>query len=243
MPWRIIVILLFVFSTGSLQAKEIALVAGLSLPPYIIAETGNGMEHDIVKEVLQSSGYVLKLKYVPFARVVHDYKKYDGAVTVNEATGVKGYFSDVVIAYQNYAITLKDCGIIVDDVQDLAGKRVAAFQNATSYLGDEYKRAVLAADNYMELDKQISQVEMLYSRRIDVVISDINIFKFYRTKVTRVDTASAPEFHEIFAPTLYKVVFNEADVREAFNRGLADLKACGRYQQIIDTYIKKSPPK
>ncbi len=234
----LLIILIVLISVSVSQATQVTLVAGLSLPPYIIYETGNGMEHDIVKEALSAKGYSLELKYVPFARVIVDYKKYDGAVTVNESTGVKGYFSDVVITYQNYAITLKDQNIVIDCLDDLAGKRVVAFQNATKYLGPEYKKTMESLSDYIEHDQQVVQVKMLYAGRTDVVVSDINIFKYYRKKVAGVSTRRLPAFHEIFPPTPYKVIFNDPHIRDAFNRGLSELKACGRYQQIIDSYIK-----
>ena len=234
----LLIVLCMLISASEVQAKEVRLVVGLSLPPYIIPETRSGMEHDIVKEALAGKGYFLTLEFVPFGRVVVDYQKYDGAVTVNEATGLKGYFSDVVICYQNYAITLKDKNFVINTLDDLYGKRVVAFQNAIKYLGPEYKEAVASISDYIEHDQQIVQVKMLYSGRTDVVISDINIFRYYRKKVTGMDTRPAPAFHEIFPPTPYKVVFNDPQIRDDFNKGLSELKSSGRYQQIIDGYVK-----
>ncbi|WP_462271289.1 substrate-binding periplasmic protein [Desulfobacter sp.] len=225
------------FSVSALQAKELTLVAGLSLPPYIIQETNSGMEHDIIKEALIQKGHSLKLKYIPFVRIAVDYAKYDGAVTINEASGVKGNYSDVVITYQNYAISLKSKGLAINSVNDLGKIKVVAFQNATKYLGDAYRDAVSSSPYYKEQGKQALQVKMLYSGRTDAIISDHNIFKYFRKKVIGMDTSADLVYHEIFQGTDYKVLFNDAGIRDEFNQGLAEIKASGRYNEIIQSYI------
>ena len=235
---RLIFVFLILSVAVSVNAKDITLVAGLSLPPYIIQETNNGMEYDIIKESLAKKGHTLHMKYVPFVRVAVDYKKYDGAVTINESSGIKGNYSDVVITYQNYAISLKKNGIKIDSVKDLKDKEVVAFQNATKYLGTEYAETVKNNSKYSEQGKQILQVKVLYSERADAIVSDINIFKFYKKKVTDIDTSSEVVFHEIFPGVDYKAIFNDASVRDEFNAGLNELKQSGRYEEIIKSYIK-----
>lgn len=219
-------------------AKEVTLVAGLSLPPYIIQESNSGMEYDIIKEALAKKGHTLKVKYVPFVRVAVDYKKVDGAMTVNESSGAQGQYSDLVITYQNYAISLKEKQVNINTVQDLKDKRIVAFQNATKYLGPEFAIVANGNPDYREQGKQQLQVKMLYAARTDAIVSDINIFKYYRRQVTDMDTSADVVFHEIFKGTDYKVLFNDAGLRDDFNAGLADLKSSGRYRAITDSYVK-----
>ncbi|MCP4020252.1 MAG: amino acid ABC transporter substrate-binding protein [Desulfobacteraceae bacterium] len=220
------------------MAKDVTLVAGLSLPPYIIQEANTGIEHDIVKEALVHKGHTLKLKYVPFARLVADYKKHDGAITINESSGAKGHYSGQVITYQNYAISLKKKNVSIDSIQDLKDKKVVAFNSATKYLGEEFAKVAKANPKYEEQGKQLLQVKMLYSGRSDAIVSDINIFKYYRKQVTDMDTSAKIVLHEIFPGTDYKVLFNDASLRDDFNAGLKELKASGRYQAIKDSYVK-----
>ena len=233
-----IVLLLLSLMASPVSAKEICLVAGLCLPPYIIPESDNGMEYDIVKEALCKKGYALKLKYVPFIRVVVDYAKYDGAVTINEASGAKGYYSDVVITYRNYAISLKDKKKSIDTIRDLGNRKIVAFQNATKYLGDRYKTVVRSNPDYIEMANQESQVRMLFSGRTDAVVMDCNIFKYYRKKAVDMNAGAEVVYHELFPGSDYKVLFNDSAVRDEFNQALDELKACGRYRQIVDNYIQ-----
>ena len=76
---HIAVLLFTLFIAATAHAKDVTLVAGLSLPPYIIQDSNSGMEYDIIKEALASKGYTMKIQYIPFVRLVVDYKKHDGA--------------------------------------------------------------------------------------------------------------------------------------------------------------------
>lgn len=238
MKQLLIVLLLLGMFVPPVSAKEISLLAGLCLPPYIIPESNNGMEYDIVKEALAKKGHLLKLRLVPFIRVIVDYAKYDGAITINEASGVKGYYSDVVITYQNYAISLKDKKISINKIQDLGNKKIVAFQNATKYLKDRYKTVVMSNPHYIEMANQESQVKMLFSGRTDAVVMDCNIFKYYRKKVFDMDAGAEVVYHEIFPGSDYKVLFNNQTLRDEFNQALDELKSSGRYQQIVNSYIQ-----
>lgn len=234
---RLVIVLLVFCLSATVHSREVTLVAGLSLPPYIIQESNSGMEYEIIKEVLANNGHTLVLKYVPFVRVAVDYKKHDGAVTINESSGVTGNYSDVVITYKNYAISLKKKNIQINKISDLSDKRIIAFQNATKYLGPDFKAAVSGNPGYKEQGKQILQVKMLYSGRSDAIVSDINIFKYYRKQVSDIDTSIPVSYHEIFSGTDYKVLFNDPALRDVFNKGLTDLKKSGRYEAITNSYV------
>lgn len=235
---HILAAFLIMFAVTTAHAKDVTLVAGLSLPPYIIQESNSGIEYDIIKEALAAKGHNLTINYVPFVRLIVDYKKHDGAITINESSGATGEYSDTVITYKNYAISLKDKGVNVASIQDLKDKKIVAFQNATKYLGEEYAAVAKGNSKYKEQGKQNLQVKMLYSGRADVIVSDINIFKYFRKSVDDIDTSADITLHEIFDGVAYKALFNDAAIRDDFNAGLKQLKESGRYDEIVNSYIK-----
>ncbi|HYD99351.1 MAG TPA: transporter substrate-binding domain-containing protein [Alphaproteobacteria bacterium] len=227
------------FAANAASAAEVKAAIGLSLPPYVIEAEKRGMEYDIVKEALAAEGHVLVPVFLPFARVVKAMqdKEVDAALTVNESSGVEAAYSDSHVTYRNYAITLADKGVKVESVADLKDKSVVAFQNAGLYLGDAYKAAVSANKSYREEAKQELQNTLLYSGKIDVVVGDGNIFNWYNKEVAgKVDTSQKVTLHPIFEPTPYKVAFRDPAMRDAFNRGLAKLKASGAYDKIVAQY-------
>jgi polar amino acid transport system substrate-binding protein len=80
---------------------------------------------------------------------------------------------------------------------------------------------------------------MLFKDRADVLVMDINIFKYFRQNIEDMDVSPAVTFFKIFPPTAYKVAFTDETVRDKFNAGLKAIKASGKYAAIFKTYIKE----
>jgi polar amino acid transport system substrate-binding protein len=91
-------------------------------------------------------------------------------------------------------------------------------------------------ENYKEKSNQLSQVKLLYLGRVDLILSDINIFKYYK-KILNIDTSKNVRYHCIFPKTEYKVLFRDDKLRDLFNIRLKDLQKSGVYNQILDRYI------
>lgn len=221
---------------------QLKAVVGLSLPPYIMQGADNGVDADIVRQALAESNYGLKLEYVPFARVSVSManKTADCAFPINEASGVTGvFYSDSHISYQNVVVGLTSKALKIASISDLKGLRVVAFGEAKNYLGPEFASMAKANKNYYEIADQESQVKMLFKDRADVLVMDINIFKYFRQNIKGMDVSQDVTFYKVFAPTAYKVAFTSREVCDKFNTGLKSLKASGKYDQIFKTYIKQ----
>ncbi len=230
--------LAYVLLPTSLSAHEITAAVGTSLAPYIIQEDNSGIEIDIVKEALALKNHTLRLRYPPLKQVPILYKKnaVDAALTVTKDFGLDACLSDVVIQYQNFAISLTKSNFTIKDLSDLANKKIVAFQNATTYLGDAYKIAVSAAQ-YTEIAKQTLQVNRLFLERDDIVIADKNIFLYYKSKTTHIKTDKPLTFHPIFPPSPYRVAFRDQKVCQDFNEGLKILKETGKTKEIMARYL------
>ena len=234
---------LSLFMVNATVAAEVKVAVGLALPPYVVEESNNGIEVDILRQSLLYSGNTIKLFFLPFARVPWSIGSgyADAALTINESSALKDVcYSDSHISYQNVAVSLKSRNIKVTSLADLSNLSVVAFQNATTYMGADF--AAMARNNgkYVEFAHQDGQVKMLFSMRADVVIIDINIFKYLRQQLQAMgDNVSAEvAIHEIFAPTPYRVAFKSKALCDAFNDGLKKLKSDGKYNAIVEKYIK-----
>ena len=221
-------------------ADNLKVAVGLALPPYVIQEDNSGMELDIVREALKLSGHTVEPVYLPFARVSKSLedKKVDAALTVTEASGIANvHYSEPHITYQNVAVSLAKNSFAIQSVDDLGSHSVIAFQNAVKYLGDTFANMAKTNKRYSEKAKQSNQITMLFGGRVETVVMDINIFKYFRASETKLDTSSDVNIHEIFPPTHYKVGFLKAAYRDQFNEGLATLKSSGKYDEIIKGYV------
>ena len=240
---RLLICLLFAFS-AQIQAADIVTVIGLALPPYVIAEQDTGMELEIAREALALKGHRLIPSYVPFSRVptMLQQGQADAALTVNEDSGVRGvFYSDSHITYRNIAIALQAPGYKIRSIEDLGRHSLLAFQNASRYLGDEFATMAAINPRYREIARQATQITMLYSGRIELIVLDENIFDYYRLLELRVPTDAGIRRYKLFPPSHYKVAFTRQDWRDDFNQGLLQLRRSGRYQQIIDRFLGREP--
>lgn len=225
----------------SIFADELVGAIGLALPPYVLPETNNGIELDIVRETLAMSGHTIKPEYVPFKRVKHTLSsgKADFAMTITEASGIENvFYSDSHIAYQNVVITLADKNIPVNSVDDLANISISAFQDANIYLGPEYKAMSEKNSEYSEIAEQDRQIALLFSGRVQALVMDINIFKYFRNNSNLVDTSAKVTIHEIFPKSNYKVAFKNEAIRDQFNADLKKMIDSGKIEELFNKYIK-----
>ncbi|MCR6629747.1 MAG: transporter substrate-binding domain-containing protein [Magnetospirillum sp.] len=222
-------------------ADEVMVAIGRSLPPYVIVDEWRGMEYEIVRDALALEGHTLKPKFMAFARVSREMESglVDAAMTMRPESGVKAHYSDSHVAYRNYAITLAKNNLAINRIEDLAGKSVVAFQNASLYLGPTYKALMDANPHYREEARQMVQPTLLFLDRVDAVIADCFIFGWFANDPevkAKADTSQALRFHPIFPPTEYRVAFRDARLRDGFNRGLKKLRDSGAYDRIVQRY-------
>lgn len=236
-----VALLLLLNLSSVCYSDDISMVIGLALPPYVIAETDTGMELEIVREALAHEGHTLVPVYVPFWRVLAMLEQgvADAAMTVNEASGVTGvFYSAPHITYRNAAMALTTRRYPINTIADLGRYSILAFQSANKYLGDDFARMSANNPQYREIARQAMQITMLYSGRIDLVVMDVNIFRYYRQLERKVDTDADIEQFALFPPSHFKVAFARQDWRDSFDRGLKHLRDSGRYQAIINRFIK-----
>lgn len=227
------------------QAKDVSIIFGLALPPYVIQENNSGFELDIIREALAVKGHTLKPIYASFMMIAQNLKenKADGAQRGGaELVEGSGYFyaDSQTVSYQDAAITLKKNNLKIDSVNDLKDKKVVAFQGASKFLGADYGAAVANNPNYSETAFELKKTQQLYANGLQVFVGDANIFKFYKSKVTGLDTTQEVVFHKIFSNKDVKnnhAVFKDKQIRDDFDAGLKQLKTSGKYQEIIKKYI------
>ena len=133
--------------------------------------------------------------------------------------------------------TPEDNEIKLDNVADLQGRSVVAFQNAKKFITGDYKSMVPNIIDYRELPEQDKQVQMLFTGRTEVIVLDVNIFKY------AVRTSDNPAFkkkykiHHIFDLRHYAAGFKNKTLKEKFDRGIQLIKDNGTYQNILDKYL------
>lgn len=246
MTFRIVRCLLVIFlslASNQLFARELKIIFSQYTPPYVF-ENDTGIVVDIVRTAFEFAGYTVKPVYVPIGRGIKLFseKQVDGTTIIQESSGLKGFYSDYFMQYHNFAFSLKSRKLAIRKLGDLKGKSVVAFQSADKYLGEEFGQLAASNPNYKEIAQQEAQTQMLLLGRVDIAVMDESIFRYYREQLIsegKADRSQEYESFNLFPPTPYKAAFNEAKVRDTFNKGIAAMRKDGRYDAIYRKYTEQ----
>lgn len=237
MSWIGVVVLCLVSLTAAAETLRIGF--GTHKPPYIFEGEARGLEYDIVVAAARSAGYSPEIHYLPLERLHLMLRRgeIDAIAPTNEFSGVEAYYSMPHIEYQNVAVALKARHLKIERIADLEAHSVSAFQRARYLLGNEFQAMSERNPNYREEAHQIARNRLLYSGRIDVVIGDLRILRYFNREVyTQVDVSQALTVYPVFPMTAYQVGFRLAEQRDRFNQGLLSVRASGEYETIERRY-------
>lgn len=228
------------------SAEQIEIGISFSIPPYVIEEQDAGIELDILREAFSVRGHTVIPRYLPLARTFSQYDAniIDGVINVIPGM-VKGFYSDIVIVFQNNAITLSQNNLMINQIDDLANLNITAFQRASTILGEEFGEMAANNPKYKEVAAQIKQINLLFLGRTDAVVMDRRIFNYYRKQAY--DVFFGPRsfkdkllqevtFHPIFPPSEYRFAFRSEAIRDDFNHGLKIIRDDGRLAAITEKY-------
>jgi len=234
-----------VLLSGAVHAQEVALPEvhvgmGLPKPPYIMESGTAGLDYDIARKAMAAGGYKLVGQMLPQTRALAMLRagQLDGMLSTSEGIGGHLYFSDTYIVYQNVATTLTRRNLKLRQIEDLANYSVAAFQSANMVLGERFNFIASNHSDYREVPSQITQNKLLFMGRVDVVVGDRLIFRYFNDKLEpQIDATQAVTYHNIFPESPRKAVFRDARVRDAFNAGLSIIRSNGTYDAIVKQYL------
>lgn len=237
MKWLWMWVLLFISLTASAQSLRFGF--GTHKPPYIYENQARGLEYDIVLAAASLGGLEVEPYYAPMERLSMMMRKgqLDAVATTNELNGDSPFYSDVYIRYQNVAVALRSRNLTIKRISDLTAYSVNAFQRARVMLGSEYQTMAESNPRYREEAFQIARNRMLYSGRVDVVVTDMRILRYFNLEVhTQVDVSQPLTIYPIFPVTDYKLGCLKQSDCERFSKGLALLRSNGDYAVIEQRY-------
>ena len=221
------------------------MLAGLSKPPFVIAETDKGMQLEIIEAAFAKSDKIVRFTYLPLNRhldVLHS-REFDGIITLAAQEKAWGIcLSKPYIIYQNVVVTLEDSALSINNFDDLVNLKVAAFKDAARFLGESYRETFKNSSSYIELADQKSQIGLLFSGRVDALVMDVNIFKHLLAKQRKSNSSRAIynkkyQVHFLFKPRVYTAGFKSKQLCQQFDQGIKAIMDDGSYQKIIDSYL------
>tara|TARA_Y100000780_G_scaffold155505_1_gene140082 strand:- start:114001 stop:114741 length:741 start_codon:yes stop_codon:yes gene_type:complete len=197
-------------------------------------------ELELTKEIFKEMGIRPRFLHFELKDVAKKFFNHEieAALTLKVGLGGGIYYSDDYIVYQNVAISLEDSPVKVNQISDLENYSILAFQNASKYLGREYKALAEEHKNYLEILDQSVQVKKFLNKDYQVFIGDIDIFNFYKKELEREKPKASFKTFKIFTPSNYKMGFRSKKLRDLYNKKLESIKASGRYLELKQRSIK-----
>jgi len=203
----------------------------------------SGLEFELAQAIMAEARITLKPRVQPYGRNIEDFRRgrIEGIAPFPQSGSLPGCISDSFITYRNIAMSRADMPHRIEAVADLYGLRVIAFQNARNALpGLRQIEAGLAS--YDEVAEQRLQVRALLAGRVDAVLGEERILRYY-VALARREGMAMPELVEhraLFPPNPYSAAFQKAEDCSAFNAALSRMRGDGRYNVIMRRYANPS---
>ncbi len=213
---------------------------GLHKPPYIFEGLQRGIEYEIVAAAVSEAGWQIDPVYAPQERLhlLLARGEIDAITTTNQNSGVKAFYSQPYIHYQNMVGALASRHLSIREVGDMANFSISAYQRARYLLGPEFQQMAENNPRYHEEAQQLGRNRLLFSGRTDLVVAERNIFEYLSREVAdQVDTTQAVDWFDIFPSTPYQVGFIRAEQRDRFDQALLRVQQRGEDQRIRLRYL------
>jgi polar amino acid transport system substrate-binding protein len=234
----LLVLLFFPLAHG----EDVTMAFGHSIAPYSFPDTGKGLELEIIGESLAYNGHKLKPIFYPLVRVPRAFesKLVDAAMSdLGKDLSVKGaFYGNPAVIYENVLFSLAEKNLKISKPTDLMNLSVVAFQGASKRY-PAWTDVAKKNGRYFETAQQHLQSKMLLTGRVDLVLSDRAIFRYFlREAIKEEGIQSSINVHSVFTedPMNYRPVFYSQKIRDDFNEGLAQLISTGRLQELYDYY-------
>lgn len=232
-------LILFLTHPPARSEERIVTVATLEFAPYVSATLpNNGWAWEVAAEAFKRQEYHATLLIVPWARAVQMTKT--GAVdalymaNINPERRKWAVFSDPVGEELSVAFVRRDNDIAYDGPDDLRGHRMIGLRNA--HVVRKLQDRGLKIKEIVSLEQGI---KLLYFKRADVLVTD----RYVATHL--IHTAFPPDYANAIAHLeppldankLHLAVSRKSKdheaIRQAFNAGLAEVRADGTYERIL----------
>lgn len=233
---------------SKLDKKIIQLVTE-SYIPYGYEENGlvKGVAVDVVTEAFRRIGYNVELKMLPWTRALQMVEDGDTdgifcAFYSDERAIFMDYLQEPLAYEAQYCYTLKDSSVVFDGTLDsLKPYRIGVIQDW--YYGAAFDEAVKSGDFAVERVTDLSvNIQKLLDGRIDVIVNP-RLSTLYYLKQMKIQDRVVEQTVPFREPTALYLGFTKkrfldpALVRD-IDTELAEMKADGTYQRIVDQYIR-----
>ncbi|MGJ8680749.1 substrate-binding periplasmic protein [Paraglaciecola sp.] len=231
-------ILIFVV-LDPVSANTLIVSVGKNKPPYVIEKGNTGFEVDVLRHVFQLMDQAVEFTYFDYGRGagILDVREIDAVASVNQDVYPDASkLTDSYIEYHNVAISLADNNLVINRPADLAQYSVISFPLADLVLGDEFSLAMAKSPMFRKTFDHNKHPEMLIRNRVDVVVMEKQIFKYYLGQTQWKNALDKIVIHPVFPVNRYSVAFKNKAYVSSFNKALQSFLTSSDYQGLKYKY-------
>ncbi len=225
------------------EAKKVITVAtNAYFPPYEFYDDNNnivGIDMEIMQLICDKLGYEMRIEDMEFDTIiaaVQSGKAQVGAagMTVTEDRLLEVNFSDTYAKSKQVIIVPEGSEIAGPD--DLNGKKVGVQLGTTGdlYVTWDIEDGVYEGTTVEQYANGITAVQALNTGKVDAVVIDVEPAKVFVEQNEGLKILEAEYIEEEYA---YAVAKDNTELLDEINGVLAEIKANGELQAIVDKYI------
>lgn len=235
---------------GGAKRKLVAVGECTFAPFEYIDEKTNqpaGFDVDLIKAIAEASGFEVEYRHLDWNSLIAALQTKEAdlvvsGMTITDERAREVKFSDPYFE-SGQAWAVKE-GSSIKKLNDLAGKKVAVQVNTTGdFAAQDLNKKFVEEDKLPEmqlkrLDAAADLFNELKTGAVDAIICDLPVIQEYlknhpEEKVVIPEPAFTVEYYGI---AMRK---QDKDIHELINKGLAKIKASGKYDEIYEKYFGK----
>jgi len=215
-----------------------------NFPPFFIEKGNKGIFIEVIDEIFrQLPEYKIEYLFMSNSRILHEINNgqlIDVACNIFSGSAVDAYLTEPLFRYRDVAISKKSNQLKIDNISDLAGTSIAAYQGATELLGSEFKKMARANAKYSEHAHPKDTTHLMLTGKKDIRIGDINIFLYdlknkHYNKETRIDHNKFV-VHYLWPYVYSHMAFKDLTLKTAVNEVIKDFKLKGTMEKIYSKH-------
>ncbi|WP_417431501.1 substrate-binding periplasmic protein [Kiloniella sp.] len=231
----------FVFFSTQASSKDVTIAMG-NFEPYYVTENHTGIFTEIITAVfLEIPDYDPVFIFGrPNNRLWQDFnrRKVDAVSNLFDSVEVDACRSDPAFRFRDVAITLAEENLSIDEIKDLKGLNVIAFQGAKDFFSPEFA-ATVEESMFSVASEPGVQAQALWDGRVDVSVGDLFIFL---NSLKNLSGNNVParlfKIHDILPVVYTRMGFWDTELCVKFNKALQNIKDSGEYEKIYDRYLR-----
>jgi polar amino acid transport system substrate-binding protein len=230
------------FSIAPSLAIETIVLSTEQWEPYIAEQLpNNGFLGEIVRESFKRSGYDVKYRFLPWARVVavSDNGEVDGYLPAyySKERELASIFSEPFAAGFNVFFKMRSLDVSYVKLEELNRYRIGVvrgYVNDEKFDAADYLRKDFSTDN-------LTNIRKLLSGRVDLFVADKYVVLYllknnFPGLDNTIDFIEKPLSRNNLFVCISRKTTNGALKVKAFNDGLKQIKADGTYQKIMEKH-------